>query len=419
VTRGGWRPGRVLAWTASVWWAGLVATGPVAAQNPPPSSLVVRLITIGPGPEVWERFGHNALWLSDSTRGIDVAYDYGRFSFSEPDFLGRFVRGDMRYWMAASQPGAVLDAYRRRDRSIWIQELDLPPSAREALLRFLEWNTLEENRFYRYDYYRDNCSTRLRDALDRVLDGAIARQVADSVPGSTWRYHSDRLLAPDPLAFTGTKLGLANPADQAISRWDEMYVPMKLQEHLRSVVVLGADGTGRPLVAWEGAWHEGRLGAGRDTPPGWYGTFLGIGLLVGALLLWSATSAARGKRVGRVTFGLVGGLWAAFTGIGSLLLLYLWLGTDHLMTRGNENVLQLSPLALPLLVLLPLALTRPAWSRTLVRWSGAVAAVSVLGVLIKVVPGIDQANWQILATTVPVNVALFLGARRFQAGVDA
>ncbi len=409
--------GRVLCW-AAVAGAGFGAGAEAVAQEPATGGLVVRLITVGPGAEVWERFGHNALWLTDSTRGIDIAYDYGRFSFSEPDFLGRFVRGDMRYWMAASRPQAMLDAYRRRSRSIWVQELDLPLPAREELLRFLEWNALEANRFYRYDYYRDNCSTRLRDALDLVLDGAIARQIADTVPGSTWRFHSDRLLAPDLLAYTGTKLGLANPADETISRWDEMYVPMKLQEHLRSVVVIGEDGDGRPLVAWEGALYQGD-GTERAEPPAWVGLYLVLGLAVAGMLYGSAAATAQGRRAGRIVVGAMGLGWAVFAGIGGSLLLYLWLGTSHDITRGNENVMQLSPLALALVVLLPAALLRGSWRRPLVVLTGLLAGMSLLGVLLKVVPGIDQANWEILALTVPINAAMFLGARRLYAAAEA
>ena len=142
----------------------------------PGEHLTVRLITAGPGSEVWELFGHNAIWIKDETTGREIVYDYGRFDFAEPGFLSRFVKGRMLYWMGAADPRGMISAYIRRDRSVWVQELDLSPTARAELLRFLENNVLEENRYYRYDYYLDNCSTRIRDVLDMAVGGAISAQ---------------------------------------------------------------------------------------------------------------------------------------------------------------------------------------------------------------------------------------------------
>jgi len=373
--------------------------------------LTVRLITAGPGSEVWELFGHNAIWIKDQTTGREIVYDYGRFDFAEPGFLSRFVKGRMLYWMGAADPRGMISAYIRRDRTVWVQELNLPPAARAELLRFLEHNVLEENRYYRYDYYLDNCSTRIRDVLDMVVGGAISAQSADTVPGSTWRSLSDRLLAPDPLAYTGTKLGLGSPTDRPISRWDEMYVPMRLQEYVRSVQIEGSDGELIPLVRSEEVIYQGSGPPERSEPPGWYIIYLAIGSVWAALMVWCAGLARKGGRLGRVGFGLVAGVWALVAGLGGSLLMFLWFGTDHLMTRANENVLQLNPLALLLLVVVPLALASDRWSKPAVLIAGLVAAGSLLGAAFKILPAFDQANWQVIALAVPINGALWATVR--------
>lgn len=378
----------------------------------PGERLTVRLLTAGPGSEVWELFGHNAIWIEDQATGREIVYDYGRFDFAEPGFLSRFVKGRMLYWMGAADPRGMISAYIRRDRSVWVQELELPPAARAELLRFLEHNVLEENRYYRYDYYRDNCSTRIRDVLDMVVGGAISAQSADTVTGSTWRSLSDRLLAPDPIAYTGTKLGLGSPTDWPISRWDEMYVPMRLQEYLRTVQVEGPDGELTPLVRSEENIYQGSGPPERSEPPGWYLIYLAIGSVWAALMLWCAGLARRGGRLGRVGFGLVAGAWALLAGLGGSLLLFLWFGTDHLMTRANENVLQLNPVTLLLLVVVPLALVSDRWRKTAVILAGLVAAGSLLGAVAKILPGFDQANWQVIALAVPINIALWATVRR-------
>lgn len=382
------------------------------ASPVPGEQLTVRLITAGPGTEVWELFGHNAIWIHDQTTGRQTAYDYGRFDFAEPGFLWRFVKGRMWYWMGAADPRGMIAAYVSRDRSVWVQELNLPPAAREELRLLLEHNVQEENRYYRYDYYRDNCSTRIRDALDLVVRGAISAQTADTVPGSTWRSHSDRLLAADPLAYTGTKLGLGSPTDRPISRWDEMYVPMRLQEYIRTVQIEGADGELIPLVRHEEAVYLGSGPPERSEPPGWYLIYLAIGLLWAALMVWCAGVARRGGRLGQAGFGLAAGAWALVAGLGGSVLLFLWIGTDHVMTRANENLLQLNPLALLLLVLVPLALAADRWRKPAVVLAGLVAAGSLLGAAAKILPGFDQANWQVIALAAPVNAALWLSLRR-------
>ena len=140
---------------------------------PPETGLTVYLMTMGPGKYVWERFGHNAIWIHDPIHGTDQTYNYGLFDFHQQNFLLRFVQGRMWYWMRGYPAQSYVESYRRANRSVWVQELEIPPGARRELQQFLEWNELPENRFYHYDYYRDNCSTRVRDALDRALGGAI------------------------------------------------------------------------------------------------------------------------------------------------------------------------------------------------------------------------------------------------------
>src|SRR4051812_35168994 len=154
-----------------------VGTAPQSAivtpQAPaePGSTLAVYLLTFGWGDVAWERFGHNAIWIRDRARGTDITYNWGMFDFNQPHFVWRFVTGDTKYWMQAFDLNTILDAYKRENRSILAQELNFTPAQRLELQRYVTMNALPQNKFYRYDYYRDNCSTRLRDALDHALGG--------------------------------------------------------------------------------------------------------------------------------------------------------------------------------------------------------------------------------------------------------
>ena len=146
-----------------------------AQQAEPGSELQVYIMTMGQGDLVWERFGHNALGIRDASTGTDIVYNWGTFSFEQEGFLPRFLRGEMLYWMAPYDAVQTVMAYEQMNRSVTVQELNLTPAQRLEIKRFVEWNQRDENKFYRYDYYLDNCSTRReqrrRPALARGFAG--------------------------------------------------------------------------------------------------------------------------------------------------------------------------------------------------------------------------------------------------------
>ncbi|MGH7515715.1 MAG: DUF4105 domain-containing protein [Gemmatimonadales bacterium] len=387
---------------------------PRSAPAPPSRELQVFLMTFGPGRQVWERFGHNAIWIHDPADSTDLAYNYGLFDFHQQNFLVRFARGQMWYWMAGFPAAAYVAQYERDNRSIWIQELELPPRAKVQLQEFLRWNAEPEHRYYHYDYYRDNCSTRVRDAIDRVLNGAIRRQT-DTVPaGTTYRFHTQRLTANDPLIFTALLAALGPGVDRTITAWDEMFLPLKMRSWVRTVSVPGPDGRSLPLVRSERTIFESSALPPPDAPPNWLPRYLLLGLAIagGVVLL---ARRARTSAVARFGFLAWTGCWLVVTGLAGLILAGLWGLTDHVMAYRNENLLQLDPLAL---ALLPAAFAAvrgagtPPWGWRLAQ---AVAALSLLGLALKLLPGFDQVNGPIIALAVPVQLGVASALTRLAA----
>jgi len=389
--------------------AGAVAQASPAAAEPG-SELTIYLVTMGPGDAVWERFGHNALWVHDAATGQDLAYNYGMFDFDEPGYLRNFIRGRLNYWVQPVDAGAMVRAYAAANRSVWVQELNLTPAQRLELKRFLEWNSLPENRTYRYDYYRDNCSTRVRDAIDMVLGGRL-RQVLDAEPsGMTYRAHTRRLVADDLPVFYGLEVAMTRAIDEPLSLWDESFLPMELMENVRRVTVTDAAGREAPLVKAETLLFEASRPALPEGVPDRVPASLAAGTLFGAALALSGRGAAR-RRGARAAFLLLAMVWATVTGALGTLLTFLWVGTDHWVTYGNENLLQANPLSLALVVLLPLATKRGARAVTALHWTAtAVALLSVAGFVLQALPGLDQVNGEIIALALPVHVGLAAGA---------
>ena len=388
-----------------------VAAAPCAARaqsaaREPGSELIVYHVIMGPGDAVWEKFGHNALWIRDTVAGTDVAYNWGVFDFTADDFIPRFLKGSMRYWVEAYPTRPMLDAYVHANRSIWTQELALTPAEKNALREFVQWNVREENRYYTYDYYRDNCSTRVRDALDRVLGGRL-RAASDTVPTeTTYRWHTRRLTQGLPLIYAGIDIMLGQPTDRPISQWEEMFLPMRLQHHLRDFALVEEDGSLRKLVVDERALFTAERAPEPTEPPRSLPVFLAIGLAIAALIVLTARQASGGGRLSRLAAAGDVVIWPALFGIAGSLLLATWLFTNHDAAFPNENLLQLSPLALVLAVVAPVALRRGRWQRGAVMLATIIAGSSVAGLVLQLTPWFDQANGETIALALPVNLAL-------------
>ena len=373
------------------------------------SQISVYLVTVGPGEQVWERFGHNAIWISDDASGVNRAYNYGLFSFEQEGFVSKFLQGRMEYWMRGFDTNPHLQGYVSFNRSVWIQELNLTSQQAIELRDFLAWNELPENRFYRYHYYHDNCSTRIRDAIDRVIDGAIKERTESEFPGRTLRFHSLRLVSNDLLTYTGLLLGLGQPVDEPLSAWDEMFLPLKLREHLRNVVVLDENGNERPLVASERTIHESSEFFESEAPPRWTIPFLVVGILLAVFTFLLAHKATE-NRVARTIFTGYSMLWYAVTGIAGLGLASLWMFTDHDTSYRNENLFWFNPVAILLVILVPLLILRVSWADRVGRLVAIfVAGVSLLGFVLQVLPGMDQVNGPLIALVLPSNLAVAAG----------
>jgi len=318
----------LFSFAASAW-----AAEPVEAEPPRIGVLVME-----PGEVFWERFGHVAILVVDAQSKQAISYNFGFFDMSEPGFFGNFVRGKMRYFLAAVPLEEDIAQYRDEGRGVTVQWLALSPIEARALARDLSVNAQPEFARYRYDYYLDNCSTRVRDALDRALSGRLKQQLAGRSRGNTWRSESVRLAWPAPWMAFGFHLGLGGVADRPLSRWDEAFIPMRLRESLREAQ--GDDG--KPLVASEEQLLPHRLPLPPAEEPRWRTAALVIGLALALAVSWL------GLRRPRLLAGLAMPFWI-FAGLAGSLMAFIWFGTAHYAGHGNENLLLLSPLAFGLL----------------------------------------------------------------------
>ncbi len=386
-----------------------VAAQPAAppATRAPGSEISVTLITFGLGHEVFERFGHNALWFHDSSTLEDSAYHWGLFSFTEPGFLLRFLTGETKYWMGAVDARLLIESERSRGRPVTLQRLNLTPVQALALRDFVRWNARDENKYYRYDYFGDNCSTRLRDALDRVLGGAIARATDTAMTTLTYRSESVRLTNGDVPVQAGIDIALGRPADVPLTKWKSFFIPMRLRDFVRTARVPGPDGTDVPLVSQEQVLPLPATPAQVPealTPPRLWPRYAVLGILLAALvvvlrvMLLTRRSAAWGLAV-------FGSAWSLLCGVLGVILVLAWTATRHVYWASNENVLLFTPFSLALAVLIPAALLSRRRERAARMLATIVAGFALVAAVLALIPG-GQHSGAIVGIFLPVHLAL-------------
>lgn len=392
----------------------LVPQAPLVAQDlggkeTSGDRLVVYLVTFGPGPALWERFGHNLIWIRDPVTGTGPAYDFGRFDFQDSGFFLRFARGRMSYWEGREEGSEVLARYARAGRSVWLQELNLPPQARVRLRDSLEASYGRDHGRYRYDYYLDNCSTRLREALDLAAGGAIRRRLDTAGTGTSYRDHTRRSVENNPLVYALLDAALGPVVDRPISRWAETFLPERLRVRLREVVILDGEGRPTPLVKAEWALSDRELYPVPAVP----GTRLqvalpALGVLLGGALVGLAWLGRRGVRAMRRAFLMLAGAWEATAALAGGLLVWFWAFSDHVVAYANAQMLQFNLLAAVLLLLLPGAVRgRPGPVRTARVVAGLLTAASALGLLLLGV--LTQQGGEIAAFALPAHLAVQVG----------
>jgi len=405
--------------------AAWLATVPAArAQAPsamPDTSTMFRvqvsLLTFGQGTPVFERFGHNAIRILDPLSGLDIAWNWGMFSFDEPNFLGRFLSGDSRYWMEGFPTEPLLAYYRDNNRSAEEQVLNLSGLQKARLLEFVRWNALDANKYYRYDYFLDNCSTRVRDALDAVLGGALKRAWSDSLSDHSFRGEALRLTEEASFSRLGIDIALGPKADTRMTAWDEMYVPMRLRDRLRGVLVPGPDGVPVKLVKSERQIfeatreHEAPMPA---TLPGLYVAFV-LGSLAPLALFGGLAfmSAMRGRwvgaqRVARVVVAAISAAWYFTCGLVGTLVVFMELFSAHAFWYRNWNVLLLTPVALAAAWFVPRAIATGKGART-ARWLSGFCAVSALVFVVLALTGVTgQSIFSVAVAFAPTMIYLGL-----------
>ncbi|MDR2910920.1 MAG: DUF4105 domain-containing protein [Bacteroidales bacterium] len=206
----------------------------------------ISVLTCAPGNEVYSVYGHSAFRVKDTLYNYDMVFNYGIFDFSTPNFVYRFAAGQTDYLLGANKFDVFLDSYIHENRSIFEQVLNLTHTSKQKIFEFLIWNAQPENRVYRYNFFFDNCASRIRDVIEQQIETKVVftNQPEES---KTFRqlikiYHSKLLW----LNF-GVDLVVSAPADKIASVSEEMFLPDYVMKHFSTATINTHEGE-KPLV---------------------------------------------------------------------------------------------------------------------------------------------------------------------------
>lgn len=324
-------------------YAFLYASKPI---NPSDSlvknSIEISLLTFSPGDGVENVWGHTGVRVKDIDRGIDEVYNYGTYKFDEPNFLLKFLRGKLKYSLSTDNFDLVQRYYSYYQRGIYEQKLNLTSEEAEKIFSALQTNAKEENRYYLYDFFFDNCSTRPNEIIEKNLSSPLHYNYVEKM---TFRELLELQIHGREWLMFGIDLIIGNIADRQTDVRQSSFLPEKLKENFRNISK-SASGDGNPAKKLV---YEEKFLTNFDRPEiKNYLIFSPLAiftlLFVLELLIFYFSYLRR-----KIMFAWYDKLWLGLALAGGMVITFLWFMTDHKATKDNWNYLILNPLYLILL----------------------------------------------------------------------
>jgi hypothetical protein len=295
----------------------------------------ISLLTCGGGSELFESFGHTAIRVCDTSQNIDIVFNYGIFDFNTDFFYLKFAQGQLNYMLAASSFEGFVYEYAYYGRAVYEQALNFSPQEKQHCFRLLEENCKPENRYYQYDFFTDNCATRVRDIIANSLEDRSFPQICSAKTAYSFR----ELFLPYTQHFLwwrfGIDIALGSVADRKASVWECMYLPDDLMMQLDTSILTST--TSSLVESKCTLLEETKI----QSEPSIISPDTVFWCLLFLIVLLTFTECYRKKY-----FKWIDMLLFFSIGLLSLLVVYLWFISDHVATKGNWNILWANPLFL-------------------------------------------------------------------------
>ncbi len=315
---------------------GLLMQLPLNSHAQEGSRLQISLLTCTPGDELYSTFGHSAFRVIDSNSVTDLVYNYGTFNFEDEGFYLKFVQGKLLYYVSVENFSNFKYDYQSENRSITEQVLQLTAEEKSRISIFLNDNLKPENKYYKYDFFFDNCTTRLRDIIKKQHDSSFCKRLV--MPAhSRFRQAIHEYLDKNDKDWSklGIDILLGLPCDGLMTAEQEQFLPDNLMKSLDS------SNQQHLYVASEKQLYT-LIPTPADTNIFNPFTVFSLFLLFVVLLDFFSRKQTGFTLVKGILTGL-DGLIFFLTGTLGIILIFMWLGTDHSMCKNNFNLLWAFP----------------------------------------------------------------------------
>ncbi len=290
----------------------------------------ISILTCAPGQDIYSIYGHNAIRILDKNTGSDMVYNYGTFDFKTKGFAIKFMLGKLPYTLDVAPYDRFLMEYDYFQRAVNEQVLHLDSTQTQSVISYLAKNMQPENRTYKYDFFMDNCATRLRD----IIDKNIANNTWDTTQasGKTFRQIIKEYQKPMPWLDFGVDLIIGAPADEVTTLQEETFIPDYLLQAIQNAKV--DSGQKLEKERYNVLNFENKI---PQTPFLFTPYALFSFLLLFEIWLFF-------KRETYTWIPKYDRIWIYVLSFCSLLMLFMWLCTDHIPTKYNWNILWANPL---------------------------------------------------------------------------
>lgn len=312
------------------------------------------LITVDVGDKVWDNFGHTALRVLDENNNTDLVFNWGVFRIDGGPvaFSYNFFKGIMNYELGTQSPAQEFAMYRAQERSVWQDRINLTNPQKEVLYRRLLWNLEPENTVYPYQYFFDNCTTRVRDYLDEALSGRIAA-ANSGVTESTFRDQVQEHYESVALIGFSLDVLMNSNIDRPMTEWEAMFLPLRLRDRLYLIESDVAENGVRNKLLSDPQQIMAFPAPTVETDPYQLASIVLLAPVLFLLLMlkkipmsYFATHSRIGLKLAGINFrilGLLGILTALFSGVYGTLMLGSWFVSDHMDLHHNINLLLFWP----------------------------------------------------------------------------
>jgi hypothetical protein len=294
----------------------------------------VSLLTADPGTELYSSFGHSAIRLREiGPDGRDLVFNFGTFDFDTPNFYGKFATGKLNYMLSVVPYDRFIIEYDYYKRGLREQVLDLNQEQKDFMLQHLDAQYAPERRFYKYDFFYNNCATKIRDAFDIAIGEQLVW--SDSVAEEkTFRNLIDEFVLPLPWADFGIDLALGAVIDRPATELEKQFLPTYMEQAFANATIV-ENGVSRPLVKQSRVLLEYPKEEAQQS-------LLNPSVIFWLLTLVFAALTFYGFKKGKLMKGLDVALFGTI-GILGVVVAFLWFFTDHSATAWNWNILWAFP----------------------------------------------------------------------------